>query len=101
MPRGVASPEAILEDAMTTMDPNDPSRVPNDYSSRPSDVPDRNGMAIWGFPVIVVVALIILGFVFFGTHERSTTASNHAPATSGQATKAPGPAPATPPAPSK
>jgi hypothetical protein len=89
----------MLEDAMTYMDPNDPSRLPNDYSSRPSDVPDRNGMAIWGFPVIVVVALIILGFVFFGTHERSTTASNNAPVTSGQMAKTPAPAPATPSAP--
>ena len=86
---------------MTYMDPNDPTRVPNDYSARPSDVPDRSGVQVWGFPVIVVVALIILGFVFFGTHERSTTATNNAPATNGQTTKAPAPAPAPPTAPSK
>jgi len=77
---------------MTHMDPNDPTRVPNDYSARRSDVPDRSGVQVWGFPVIVVVALVILGFVFFGTHERSTTASNKAPATSGQTTTAPAPA---------
>ncbi len=80
---------------MTYMDPNDPTRAPNDYSARPvADVPDRDGVSRWGFPVIVVVALIILGFVFFGTHERSTTANNDAPAASGQSTKAPAPAPA-------
>jgi hypothetical protein len=79
---------------MTYMDPNDPTRVPNDYSARPAtDVPDRGGVSRWGLPLIVVVALVILGFVFFGTHERSTTASNNAPATSGQTTKAPTPAP--------
>jgi hypothetical protein len=85
---------------MTYMDPNDPTRAPNDYSARPvADVPDRDGVSRWGFPVIVVVALIILGFVFFGTHERSTTANNDAPAASGQTTKAPAPAPAAAPAP--
>jgi hypothetical protein len=78
---------------MTYMDPNDPTRVPNDYSARPSTVPDRNGMAVWGFPLIVAVALVILGFVFFGTHERSTTASNNTPAPSGQTTPAPSPTP--------
>jgi len=82
---------------MTYIDPNDPTRVPNDYSTRASEVPDRNGMAVWGFPLIVVVALVILGFVFFGTHERSTTASNSEPAPSGQST--PAPAPAAPAAP--
>ena len=81
---------------MTYMDPTDPNRVPNDYSARPaSDVPDRDGVSRWGFPVIVIAALVILGFVFFGTHERSTTASNSPPATSGQS--APAPAPAAPP----
>ena len=88
---------------MTYMDPNDPTRVPNDYSARPrapaSGVPDRDGVSRWGFPLIVVAALVILGFVFFGTHERSTTASNKAPTTSGQT--APAPAPATPAAPTK
>lgn len=95
---------------MTFMDPNDPTRVPNDNSARPvSRVPDRNGMAVWGFPLIVIVALVILGFVFFGTHESSTTASNTPATTSGQSTTAPSPqtsgqatpspAPATPPAP--
>jgi hypothetical protein len=83
---------------MTYMDPNDPTRVPNDYSTRASDVPDRGGMAVWGFPLIVAAALVILGFVFFGTHERSTTASN-TPATSGPST--PPPAPAAPKAPAK
>ena len=78
---------------MTYMDPNDPGRVPNDYSTRASEVPDRNGMAVWGFPLIVVVALVILGFVFFGTHERSTTASNTAPAPSAQTKPAPAPTP--------
>lgn len=82
---------------MTYMDPNDPTRVPNDYSTRRSDVPDRNGMAVWGFPLIVAAALVILGFVFFGTHERSTTASNSPPAPSGQTAAAP----TTPPAPKK
>ena len=62
---------------MTYMDPNDPTRAPNDYSARPvTDVPDRDGVSRWGFPLIVIAALVILGFVFFGTHERSTTASN-------------------------
>ena len=85
---------------MTYMDPNDPTRVPNDYSARPaSDVSDRDGVSRWGFPLIVVAALVILGFVFFGTHERSTTASNNTPAPSGQT--APTPAPATPTAPKK
>jgi hypothetical protein len=78
---------------MTYLDPNDPTRVPNDYSARPSDVPDRGGMSVWGFPLIVAAALVILGFVFFGTHERSTTASNNAPTPSGQTTPAPAPAP--------
>ena len=83
---------------MTYMDPNDPTRVPNDYSARPaSDVPDRDGVSRWGFPLIVVAALVILGFVFFGTHERSTTASNNTPAPSGQTA----PTPATPTAPKK
>jgi len=87
---------------MTYMDPNDPNRVPNDYSARPaSGVPDRDGVSRWGFPLIVVAALVILGFVFFGTHERSTTASNNAPATSGQSTTRPAPAPAPPAAPTK
>ena len=85
---------------MTYMDPNDPTRVPNDYSARPaSDVPDRDGVSRWGFPLIVVAALVILGFVFFGTHERSTTASNDTAPPSGQTT--PAPAPATPTAPKK
>jgi hypothetical protein len=84
---------------MTYMDPNDPTRVPNDYSTRSSDVPDRGGVSVWGFPLIVVAALVILGFVFFGTHERSTTASNNTPATSGPTAKAPAPAPTPPPAP--
>ena len=78
---------------MTYMNPNDPTRVPNDYSTRPSDVPDRGGMSVWGFPLIVAAALVILGFVFFGTHERSTTASNNTPTPSGQTTPAPAPAP--------
>ena len=81
---------------MTYIDPNDPTRIPNEYSTRPSDVPDRGGVAAWGFPLIVAAALVILGFVFFGTHERSTTASNNAPAPSGQTAPA---APAPPPAP--
>jgi len=85
---------------MTYMDPNDPNRVPNDYSARAtSGVPDRDSVSRWGFPLIVVAALVILGFVFFGTHERSTTASNNAPTTSGQT--APAPAPAPPAAPTK
>jgi hypothetical protein len=85
---------------MTYMDPNDPTRVPNDYAARtPSDVPDRDGVSRWGFPLIVIAALVILGFVFFGTHERSTTASNNTPTPSGQTT--PAPAPATPAAPKK
>ena len=85
---------------MTYMDPNDPTRAPNDYSARPvTDVPDRDGVSRWGFPLIVIAALVILGFVFFGTHERSTTASNNTPAPSGQT--APAPAPATPKAPAK
>jgi hypothetical protein len=82
--------EKHLEDAMTYMDPNDPNRVPNDYSVR-RDVPDRGGMSIWAFPLIVAAALVILGFVFFGASERSTTASN-TPAPSGQTTPAPPPA---------
>jgi hypothetical protein len=88
---------------MTYMDPNDPNRVPNDYSARrtapASGVPDRDGVSRWGFPLIVVAALVILGFVFFGTHERSTTASNNAPSTSRQSTTTPAPAPAAPAAP--
>ena len=101
-PYGVASSrELFLEDAMTYMDPNDPTRVPNDYARRPTDVPDRGGVSTWGFPLIVVAALVILGFVFFGTHERSTTASNNAPATSTQTAPAPAPAPAPPAAPKK
>ena len=78
---------------MTYMDPNDPNRVPSDYSARP-DVPDRGGVSVWGFPLIVIAALVILGFVFFGTHERATTASNTAPAPPAQSK--PAPAPATP-----
>jgi hypothetical protein len=82
---------------MTYMDPNDPTRAPNDYSARRgSTVPDRDGVSVWGFPVIVIAALVILGFVFFGTHERSTTASNNTAPASGQSTRAPGPAPAAP-----
>jgi hypothetical protein len=84
--------ENILEDAMTYMDPNDPTRVPNDYAARPvSDIPDRDGVSRWGFPLIVVAALVILGFVFFGTHERATTATNNTSAPSGQSTPAPAP----------
>jgi hypothetical protein len=79
---------------MTYMDPNDPTRVPADDPARPpSGVPDRGGMSVWAFPLIVAAALVILGFVFFGTHERATTASNNAPAPSGQTTPAPAPAP--------
>ena len=77
---------------MTIMDPNDPNRVPNDTSARQS-VPDRDGVSVWGFPLIVAAALVILGFVFFGTHERATTASNTAPAPPAQTTPAPAPAP--------
>jgi len=84
---------------MTYMDPNDPTRVPNDIPARPSNVPDRNGMAVWGFPLIVATALVILGFVFFGTHERNTTASNTAPAPS--ALTKPAPAPTPPSVPTK
>jgi hypothetical protein len=83
---------------MTYMDPNGPTRVPIDEPvRRPTGIPDRGGIAVWGFPLILAAALVILGFVFFGTHERSTTASSEAPATSGQ--KAPAPAPAAPSAP--
>jgi hypothetical protein len=79
---------------MTYIDPNDPTRVPTDDPvRRPSGVPDRGGMSVWGFPLIVAAALVILGFVFFGTHERSVTASNNAPAPSAQTTPAPAPAP--------
>ena len=82
---------------MTYMDPNDPTRVPADEPvRRPTGVPDRGGISVWGFPLIVAAALVILGFVFFGTHERSTTASNNAPAPSGQTSPAPAPAPAAP-----
>ena len=85
---------------MTYMDPNDPTRVPADEPvRRPTGVPDRGGISVWGFPLIVAAALVILGFVFFGTHERSVTASNNAPATSGQTAPAPAPAPAAPSAP--
>jgi hypothetical protein len=84
---------------MTTLDPNDPARVPNGYSIRPaSDTPDPGGISVWGFPLIVIAALVILGFVFFGTHERSMSASNTA-ARSGQTM--PAPAPAAPAAPKK
>jgi hypothetical protein len=94
---------------MTFIDPNDPTRLPNDDLARPvSDVPDRDGVSRWGFPLIVAAALVILGFVFFGTHERSTTtASTNAPATTAQtrpsapAPVAPAPAPAAPTAPTK
>jgi len=83
---------------MTYMDPNDPTRLPpDDIERRPIGVPDRGGISVWGFPLIVAAALVILGFVFFGTNERSTTASNNAPAPSGQT--APAPAPAAPSAP--
>lgn len=83
---------------MTYMDPNDPTRVPaDDPVRRPLGVPDRSGISVWGFPLIVAAALVILGFVFFGTHERSTTASNNAPAPGAQT--APAPAPAAPSAP--
>lgn len=83
---------------MTYMDPNDPTRMPNeDPVRRPAGVPDRGGMSVWGFPLIVAAALVILGFVFFGTHERSTTASNNAPAPSSQTTPAPAPAPPSAP----
>jgi hypothetical protein len=85
---------------MTYMDPNDPTRVPVDDSARrPLDVPDRGGISAWGFPLIVAAALVILGFVFFGTHERSTTASNNTPAPTAQTKPAPAPAPAPPSAP--
>jgi hypothetical protein len=85
---------------MTYMDPNDPTRVPIDEPvRRPTGIPDRGGIAVWGFPLILAAALVILGFVFFGTHERSTTASSEAPATSGQKAPAPAPAPAAPSAP--
>lgn len=74
---------------MTYIDPNDPTRVPTDYSARPApDVPDRGGVAVWGFPLIVIAALVILGFVFYGTHERSVTAS-HTAAPAAQSTSAP------------
>lgn len=85
---------------MTYIDPNDPTRVPSDYSARRvADVPDRGGVAAWGFPLIIVAALVILGFVFYGTHERSVTASHTAapatqtaPAPSGQGASAAAPA---------
>jgi len=81
---------------MTYMDPNDPTRLPNDDPARrPSGVPDRGGISVWGFPLIVAAALVILGFVFFGTHERATTASNATPVPGAQTTPA-----ATPKAPS-
>ena len=91
---------------MTYLDPNDPTRVPRDYAARPApDVPDRGGISVWGFPLIVIAALVILGFVFFGTHERATTASHDATAPNAQTTPAPGgpaaPAPAAPKAPAK
>jgi hypothetical protein len=83
---------------MTYMDPNDPTRVPvDDPVRRPTGVPDRGGMSVWAFPLIVAAAVVILGFVFFGAPERSTTASNTPPATTGQT--APAPAPTAPPAP--
>ena len=83
---------------MTYMDPNDPTRVPTDEPvRRPTGVPDRGGISVWGFPLIVAAALVILGFVFFGTHERSTIASSEAPATSGQKAPTPAPAPPSPP----
>jgi hypothetical protein len=83
---------------MTYMDPNDPTRVPNDEPARrPLGVPDRGGMSVWAFPLIVAAALVILGFVFFGVNERTTTASSNAPATSGQTTPAPAPAPPSAP----
>ena len=85
---------------MTYMDPNDPTRVLADEPvRRPTRVPDRDGISVWGFPLIVAAALVILGFVFFGTHERTMTASNNAPAASGQTSPAPAPAPAAPSAP--
>jgi len=66
---------------------------------RPTGVPDRGGISVWGFPLIAAAALVILGFVFFGTHERSMTASNNAPAPGGQTSPAPAPAPAAPSSP--
>lgn len=85
---------------MTYMDPNDPTRVPaDDPVRRPTGIPDRGGISVWGFPLIIAAALVILGFVFFGVNERTTTASNNAPAPSGQTTPAPAPAPAPPSAP--
>ena len=89
---------------MTYLDPNDPTRVPSDYSARPApDMPDRDGISVWGFPLIVIAALVILGFVFFGTHERATTASHDATAPAAQSTPAPSAtrAPAAPAAPTK
>jgi zona occludens toxin (predicted ATPase) len=81
---------------MTFIDPNEPARVPSDYSAAPpQDHPDRDGISVWGFPLILIVALVILGFVFFGTHERSTTAANNASPPPAQST----PAPAAQPAP--
>jgi hypothetical protein len=78
---------------MTYMDPNDPTRVPaDDPARRATGVPDRGGISVWGFPLIVAAALVILGLVFFGTHERSVTASNKAPAPTGQTTLVPAPA---------
>ena len=45
---------------MTYMAPNDPTRVPSDDSvSGPSGVPDRGGISVWGFPLIVAAALVI------------------------------------------
>ena len=84
---------------MTYVDPNNPARVPttDDPARPPSGVPDPGGMSVWAFPLIVATALVILGFVFFGPHGRTTTASNNPPATSGQTT--PAPAPAAPSAP--
>jgi hypothetical protein len=82
---------------MTYMDPNDPTRLPADEPARrPAGVPDRGGISVWGFPLIVAAALVILGFVFFGAPEHSTTASNNAPAPSGQTSPAPAPSPAAP-----
>jgi hypothetical protein len=85
---------------MSYVDPNDPARGPDEYSARPvSDVPDRDGVSRWGFPLIVVAALVILGFIFFGTHERATTATNNTSAPAAENT--PAPAPAAPAAPTK
>src|SRR5213082_3379535 len=87
---------APLEDAMTYMDPNDPNRLPNDYSARPS-LRDSGGMAIWGFPLIMIAALVMVGFILFGTGDhRWTTASNDTSAPNAQ--KVPAPSPQRPPA---